>query len=129
MRSPTAINLVLLAGGVSLFGGAAIISNRRQHELDCQEMRNKAIPDIHHQCSPDPAQARNAGGGYTYHHYYSSRGSWFDYPWFGQSRGYYGDGYSKGWSSASYDAGPRTPVTRGGFGLFGGRFSLRSFGG
>ena len=128
MRSPAAINLVLLAGGVSMFGGAAIVAHKRQHDLDCQTMRNQAVPDIHHACSPDPAQASTGSGGYS--HSYRHRGyDLFDMALPGDSRSGYGRTYGTGWSAASYDASARPSVTRGGFGLFGGRFSLHGFGG
>jgi hypothetical protein len=83
MRSPAAINLVLLAGGTTLFGAAGI-AQHNQHQRACQEMRDRGIPDTNNQCSP------GRGGGYGGHGGYGARG-WGTYATqTGVSRGGFG---------------------------------------
>jgi hypothetical protein len=101
MRSPASINLVLMAGGVTMFAAAANIQQHSQHAQHCKQMRDSGTPDVNNACTPH----RGGGGAYGGH------------------GGYGGHGWGSGYSEAS--------VSRGGFGSTGahfGGFGMHGFG-
>jgi len=96
MRSPASINLVLMAGGTTLFGAATIL-HQHQHQRDCQAMRDQAIPDPDGHCTQHSSGGGAHGGGWHYSH--SNSGS----------------------STGAYTRAS-TSVVRGGFGATGARY-------
>lgn len=102
MRSPQSINLVLMAGGTSLFACATVIESAqvRRHAQYCQDMRNAGVPDARGECTSHGS----SGGGH-----YGGGGAW----------GASSRGSSSGHAAAS--------VVRGGFGATGARFSFAGF--
>jgi len=99
MRRATALNLVILSGGLTLFGTAALVSEQRRAAA-CARARENHLEDSDPNC-------RHASGssGSSYHGGYYA----------GRSSGIGGSGSSGGF----FGFGESGSVARGGFGGFG----------
>ena len=103
MRQSTAVNLVILGGGLTLFGAATTLMQQNRAAAACQKARAEGLGESDPHCN-------HAGGGFYTHGVGATAG---------RSRG---STYSSG--GGELFASSERSVLRGGFGSFG-----RGFGG
>jgi hypothetical protein len=76
MRRPTAINLALLGGGLTLIGAAGVL-NEHNRLVACEQRRGQKPPGQPDDCKSSPATAYGGhGGGGVYHGFSFGHGSY-----------------------------------------------------